>query len=675
MIKLPFLVLIAAPLAAFLAVFLPLTTNAAVLSASPSSGTFTVGSTFEVSLLLNTDGKSVNALQVFLSFPPDKLQLISPSTGKSIISIWTAPPRFDNTRGRIELQGGIPNGLNADNALILTLTFRVKSVGSAVLDFLDNSRVLLNDGKGTDDLEQTNNGVYQFVLPAPAGPLVVSETHPDQSRWYSHASPVLNWAPNGPDVAAYSYMLSDGPVDVPDDTPEGGRTGVIYKNLADGIHYFHIKSLRGGVWGGTTHFAINIDTSPPAEFKVEVIPGNRLVRRQPVIQFVTTDQLSGVERYELKLVPLELTNSGQKQPLFIEVESPYVAQPLELGKYDVIVRAYDKAGNFREETERITITTAAFRFISDRGLEIRQTIIVPWAWVWTIAVLLIGFAAWLAWRIETGHKLINARRLRRELPADLKRQLEELQRYRARYGQHLLMLLAVATSLLFGRDISAQQLEPVGPPLVTTVSRDISNEEIFYVGGKTAVSDSTVIIYLQNLQTGETISQEVVSDRRGDWFYRHNAFLSTGPYLLWAQNKIGEDISPPSPQIQLTVRSTAIQFGASRISYETLYAIIIIALALILLGLVGYIAFHGYHARKKRKLFYREIKEAEEAVRRGFAVLRADIGAELAVIRRAKLNKALSAEEKAKEEQLLKDLQRVENYIGKEVWDVEKAVG
>ena len=49
--------------------FLPFIGMASSISISPASGTFIVGSTFNVSLLLDTKGKSINALNVFLSFP------------------------------------------------------------------------------------------------------------------------------------------------------------------------------------------------------------------------------------------------------------------------------------------------------------------------------------------------------------------------------------------------------------------------------------------------------------------------------------------------------------------------------------------------------------------------------------------------------------------------------
>lgn len=62
--------------------FIPGAALAATLSLSPSSGTFMVGSTFEASLFLNTEGKSVNALDITLSFPAEKLQLVSPPGGE-----------------------------------------------------------------------------------------------------------------------------------------------------------------------------------------------------------------------------------------------------------------------------------------------------------------------------------------------------------------------------------------------------------------------------------------------------------------------------------------------------------------------------------------------------------------------------------------------------------------
>jgi hypothetical protein len=651
--------------------------NAATLSFGPSSGMFIIDTTFDVSVFLDTQGEEVNTIEVYLKFPTDKLQLVFPSVGQSIIDIWFTPPKFNNQTGVVELRGGIPGGVNVTKGLVTKLTFRARGVGLAPLKFLEDSRVLLNDGLGTDALRRTESAVYETMLPPPAGPIVASSTHPEQSKWYSNPSVILSWVSDYT-VEGCSYVLDKEFVTRPDNISEGLKDTIIYKNLSDGRHYFHIKVLRSGVWGGVTHFAINIDTTPPAEFPIKIIPDGRTTRRQPVIEFSTTDELSGLAYYELKLVPLKNPPGSQLtdengQPFFIEVISPYVFPELAIGTYDVIVQVHDKAGNYREVTERLRIVNALFQFVSDKGLVIKNFFVISWFWFWLIAIVLLGALGYLAWFLRKWYGRTVFKTLTQELPAEVKEKLDKLKKYRQRYGK-LVILLFLAVSLFFlGSHALASDLSlSLNPPLITTVSRNISNEEIFYVGGKTDVAQSQVILYIQNLQTGETFNWNVVSNKKGEWFYRHDTFLSSGNYLLWAQQKVGDAFSPPSPQIQMTVRQTAIQFGASRLSYETLYLISILVLIVILIGLLAYIIFRAYAGRKKHRQFWKEVKEAEESVRRGFAVLKRDIQAELAVIKKAKLGKELSKEGKEKETVLLKDLEEVENYIGKEIWDIEK---
>ncbi|MCH8244393.1 hypothetical protein IIB97_00710 [Patescibacteria group bacterium] len=653
--------------------------EAATLSVGPTGGTFTVGSTFNVSVFLDTKEEAINVIGVSLSFPPDKLQVISPSIGQSIIGVWTAAPSVNNQAGRIQLQGGIPRGITTSNGLITTVTFRVISVGDAFVKFLDDSMVLLHDGVGTDALSDTRSGIYELILPPPAGPSVISQTHPDQSVWYPNPNITFKWV-NQEDVDGYSWVFNKEPVDIPDDIIDGSRTTVGYTSLQDGIYYFHIKAFRRQSWGGVTHFAVKIDASPPAEFPIDIEGSNRTVNVQPSIRFATTDVLSGMDYYTLKIVPLSLNamplddGASLDQPLFIEIESPYVVSPLELGTYDVIVRAYDKAGNLREVTKRFSIVTSPFQFIRGEGLQITSTFLIPWNWFWILSALLIFSLLYIGLRVAKWHRDFDIHRAERKLPKHVKEQLEELKNYRKKYGSKIAVLLFFLLGLAFGiQPVLAQEAE-FAPPLITTISRDISNNEIFYVGGKTGVSFGEVILYLQNLRTGETFSYNIVSDRQGDWFYRHDAFLSSGGYQLWTQGRVADQLSPPSPQIQITVGSTAIQFGASRISYEVLYLIFVIILLFVLLGLFGYIVFHVHYGRKESARLIKEVREAEEAVRRGFAVLRRDIEAELAFVNKLKLSKTLSDEENAMEERLLKDFKEVERYIGKEIWDIEKEI-
>ncbi|HBG68886.1 hypothetical protein A2W67_02755 [Candidatus Nomurabacteria bacterium RIFCSPLOWO2_02_40_28] len=656
-------------------VFLPKASLASSVFLNPDSGVFSVGNTFSVSVLLDTEGKSVNALQVFLSFPPDKLQVVSPSTGSSVVDVWTVPPKFNNIAGTINLEGGIPGGLIVSKGILTTVTFRVKSVGDALIKFLSGSKIFLNDGLATEDILQSQNIVYQLKLPPPEGPAVVSPTHPNQSAWYSDNNAVLRFTNETSGVESFSYVLNKDPITVPDNIGEGNRQLVSYSNLSDGIHYFHIKALRDGIWSGVTHFAVKIDTSMPADFPIEILPSKRTTSAQPIIQFTTTDAHSGLDHYEIKLEPIS-TEAIASHPndinFFVETTSPSIPASLALGSYDVFVRAYDRANNYREVTERIVVTTSIFKFIGDHGIVIKDLFIVPWLLVWFVGILLLLVLIFLAYKVLNWRQIVHAIEKEKKLPEEVKRKLEELKNYRKKYGFKVLVLLfALLSTTLFGGTLHAENPE-LSPPIISTVSKDISNKDIFYVGGIADITNDAVVIYLQNLLTGETISENVVPNTRGDWFYRHTVFLSPGDYLLWTQGKHGEQLSPPSPQNKMTVKRTAIEFGSNRLSYETIYLFMVVILLLGITGLVIFILFHLYHGRKKHQGFKEEIKKVEESIRIGFAVLQRDIADELIVLHRAKSVETFSDQEREKEAQLLRDLDDISKRIGREVEYIEK---
>ena len=671
----------------------PLTTEAAALLISPTSGTFTVGSTFDVQILLDTEGKSVNALDIDFRFPPDRLQLVSPQTNVSVISLWTSQPQFNNQTGRVHLQGGIPRGINVASALVATLTFRVKSVGTAILHFSDTSKVLLNDGLGTNDFSRQENAVYSLVLPPPAGPIVVSETHPNQTQWYSNPNLLLTWATNEA-VQNYSFVFDEEPVSIPDDRADGNRGSMVYKSVPDGKHYFHIKAFREGSWGGITHFGVNIDTEPPAGFPLEILPGKRTNVRNPVVKFSTTDTLSGIDHYELKLVSLQplVSDRGDvgNRSLFIEAESPYILSTLDVGAYDLFIRVYDKAGNYQEIVNRLVITSRFFGFSSAEGLII-GSLAVSWLWLIGILIFVIVLLWDVAYQIRKKHLALDKAREAKELPEKINQQIEELRRYKEKYGSHkpqnkstlpgtLLLILLLGGALfnvleipkVYAQMNSDEGVVELAPPYVTTLSKDVSNSEIFYVGGKTDIKDVTVTIFTQNLLSGETTSYNVVSDKRGEWFYRHNGFLSPGKYLLWTQATLGNLMSPPSPQMEIEVARTAIVFGVSRLSYEMLYFVIALFLLSVIICLICYMLYHAYHHRRKHRLLLSEIREAEESIKRGFAVLRRDIEQELAVLKNGRQSRRLTPEEERREEELYRDLKDTEQRIGKEVWDIEE---
>ncbi len=653
--------------------------EAASFSITPNTGTYAVGSTFDVTVVLDTQGQSVNAVQMQLSFPADKLQLVSPSVGNSIIEIYTSPPRYDNAAGEVSIVGGIPNGINVKNGLLAKLTFRVRSLGTANLRFTGESQALLNDGNGTNVLNNNSGATFKLELPPSQGPVVLSSTHPDQEAWYRNNNVSLSWDAGLPAAEGYSYTISDNATDVPDDVPESTNTSVDYKSVGDGLHYFHIKALREGRWGGVTHYTIRIDTTPPGAFEIIVIPGVRTFVTKPVLQFVTSDSLSGFDKFEIKVVPLKVdgrTSADTEGELFTEAQDLYQTPELLYGTYEIIVRAYDKAGNTRDQSQRIEITNSFFWFIGPNGITLFSGKQMPWKVFFPIlggALLFLLIIAYMVYRWYRHHhdKAVNYVH-----PQTVEEKLAELRFYREKYGKLAAMLaVMISFSLIFSFgafsvSMPAQAAE-ITPPTIETYSSNIKDDELFYVSGRTVEPNTEVIVHLQSLVDGQAFDFNSISDKRGDWLYRHTSFLPGGQYILWSHAKSGQELSVPSPQVTLEVKPVALDWGGSRITYQTIYLVAITVLAVTVVLLTIFIILGIVMARRRRRQFANNVRLAEEGLRHGFISLKRDLESELALMERATAGGNLEGEQKVRAEQLRNDLKNIEDLVGQELADVE----
>ena len=646
--------------------------EAANFNVSPSSGTYTVGSTFDVSVLLDTKGQSINAVDMQLSFPPDKLQLISPSAGTSIIGVYTTPPRFDNAKGEVQIVGGIPNGINVSSGLVTKLTFRVKGIGNASLRFTGNSQALLNDGRGTNVLENTNGAVLKLELPPQQGPIVISDTHPDQELWYRNSNVTLKWDVGLPTATGYSYTVSDNPTDVPDDISDTSNTEVTYKTVPDGINYFHIKAFRDGRWGGVSRYSLKIDQSAPADFAVEVIPGVRTTVTKPIFQFVSSDWLSGLDHYEIKLIPLKVIGRDKAistELLFTEATSPYVPEELMYGTYQVVVRAYDKAGNLREQSQKFTITDSWFWFVSQDGLtmpfigQVRWKVIIPSMLIFILALVFMAYV--LRRYYKHHHEIVTTN----AIPSSLQSQIDELNKYRARYGKIVgmfLLVLVLSGFIPYLAPTSAQAAE-IDSPVIDSYSSNIKDDELFYVSGRTTEPNTDVVVHLQSMVDGSSFDFTTTSDKRGDWTYRHSGFLFGGKYIIWAHAKDGDQLSVPSPQVEIDVKPIAVSWGGTRVTYQTIYLISITVLVVIIIVLTILIIVAWVLARRRRREFAHTVRLTEEGLKHGFMSLKRDLEAELGLLHRANLGAELAGEANVRAQQLRDDLKNIEDIVGREV--------
>jgi len=351
---------------------------------SPSSGNFTVGNIFTVNVLINTEGAAVNNAEAVINFPSDLLEIVSISKSGSIFSLWVEEPVFSNSAGSLSFNGGLPTpGFNGAAGKTLGVVFRAKKVGSASLVF-SSAAIRANDGFGTNVFKAGSQAIFNLIseekpapvseeeLPpaptaggTPEAPTLYSSTHPDENKWYANNDPEISWKlPAG--VNGLSIYLSQSPTSNPGPASDGFFDSKSYENAEDGTWYFHIKFRNQYGWGQTTHRKILIDTKAPAPFEIKV-QAETLADSRPVLNFETTDALSGMDNYEIIVDQGSITKTA---------ENEYKLPVQTLDKHTIIVKASDKAGNYTLAMAELDISAAVAPEITEypRQLAIGETL-------------------------------------------------------------------------------------------------------------------------------------------------------------------------------------------------------------------------------------------------------------------------------------------------------------
>ncbi len=337
--------------------------------ALPQQGSYAVGETFVVPVHVSTEaGESINAVQGTLTYPTDKLQVLSLDK-EGIIDFWIADPVFSNTNGTVSFEGIAHNpGFTGQNGRTLSIRFKVLTAGTASLAF-ESAAVFANDGKATNVLTDAT-GVSMTLIglasaaPAPVtsaapsetpknGPVageISSPTHPDPTQWYASKDVRLAWTnPRG--ATAVRVTADRLPSSVPTSLYE---PPISSKNLSldDGVWYFHVQARGAKGWGPVSHFKIQIDTTPPDPMNILFPHGSTTADPRPVALFNTTDDLSGIDFYTVTV------NGGSTFRLnTTEVKSnPYALPAQDPGDGKMLVVAHDKAGNTTSSQADFTIT-------------------------------------------------------------------------------------------------------------------------------------------------------------------------------------------------------------------------------------------------------------------------------------------------------------------------------
>lgn len=149
--------------------FFPLGSEASRLYFDPEEKTVGHDSIFTVDLKIDAE-ECVNVIEAYVGFDNNEMSIVDFMTGSSIINLWIE--RVDefnieevNREGKLYFAGGIPGGYcgkvpgdPGNSNMVARLFFktgeikeRIESEKVTSIDILDGTRVLLNDGLGSED--------------------------------------------------------------------------------------------------------------------------------------------------------------------------------------------------------------------------------------------------------------------------------------------------------------------------------------------------------------------------------------------------------------------------------------------------------------------------------------------------------------------------------------------
>jgi len=360
--------------------------HAATLSLTPVSSEIGVGEKMTVELRIDSEGVSLNAAQAVVRFPKDTLEVTALDKTESAFSFWLEEPQFSNTEGVISFTAGTPYGVSGGAVKILKIEFRAKGTGSGTLS-LTEAAITAADGSGTNILSKINDAVIsvvpQRIIPKvpesqvsepqpkipepeqivrkavpseklPSKPILKIPLYPEENRWYNLVAQFMVSWDLPLDISGVNIVLNKYPRSIPPEQSEGLFDNKTFGALQDGIWYLHVRFQNNIGWGSTTHYKIAVDTQPPLGFKVNIIEGEKTDNPTPTLQFKTSDALSGLKEYQIRI------GDGDFIQIAIKDFTGSFKFPLQApGKKRVVVKAVDLAENSVEDSVDIEILPIA----------------------------------------------------------------------------------------------------------------------------------------------------------------------------------------------------------------------------------------------------------------------------------------------------------------------------
>lgn len=230
-------------------------------------------------------------------------------------------------------------------------------------------------------------------------------------------------------------------------------------------------------------------------------------------------------------------------------------------------------------------------------------------------------------------------------------------------GEHNINIAATDKATNVSSSSVTYIVTPLKAPIITSIPKVTNKKEELIIRGTSFYPNVTVTLYISK-DGKEATEATIQTDDGGNWSYFHREQLEKGNYEVWAKitDQRGAQSLDSSRHILTVVSPSIIQA----------YGLWIIILLLIIIALLS---IYIVYSREKNLLEKRRIKRETEEMKRKlskiFAALREEVDE---LIELADKRPGLSESERRVKEKLQESLDISEEFIGKEVEDVEKEI-
>lgn len=406
--------------------------HAATLSFLSGATSASIGDTIDVTVRINSQGQTVNAVQGIIDYPTSVLQVANVDRSNSIFNIWAQEPTVNTSTGEISFLGGSTNSFSGTSLYVLDVTFVVRGKGVATLNFA-NAGVTAGDGTGANILsasaplsftiggaagtatvpgssggtatqaaipqpviQQPVSAPVQINRPAaptttvPIAPVLSVALYPNQNGWYNALQDFLAQWQLPPDVTGVATALDQNP-HFSTTTSEGLFDNKTFGALTEGVWYLHVRFKNSVGWGPVMNYRIAIDTTPPLPFTATIKEGSVTEVPSPTVQFMTTAVPSGMSFYRIV---------ADNNVVGTTTNTSFTLPALSFGTHAIVVQAVDNAGNITES--HLSVTIAQPPFFTVGGVKITEGIFFGIIIIVIIIGILIGW--WIGQREKAQRK-------------------------------------------------------------------------------------------------------------------------------------------------------------------------------------------------------------------------------------------------------------------------------